>query len=139
MAGNSDLSDILKHLNPELAQEKFYFAQVSESQLFGLVNHLSYIRCICREEEGLSILFSEDIKEEMGEFGDEPVEGPFALITLKVNSSLNAVGMIAKVSEALAKEGIAVNVISACSHDYLLVPYEKRENALAALKRLEGA
>jgi len=139
MARKTDLSDILKHLDPELAQEKFYFTQVPESQLFGLVNYLSYIRCIYREEEGLSIIFSEEIKEEMEGFGDEPAEGPFALIILKVNSSLGAVGLIAKVSEALAKEGIAANVVSAYSHDNLLVPYERRETALAALNGLAGA
>ncbi|MFH0817869.1 MAG: ACT domain-containing protein, partial [Candidatus Micrarchaeota archaeon] len=64
------LEDLLKNINPELQEGKHYFASVPESQLFGLVNYLSSIKCIQREEEGLSIVFSEDILEEMKDFSE---------------------------------------------------------------------
>jgi len=78
----------------------------------------------------------EEVKEEMGEITDEKIEGPFALITLKVHSDLMAVGFLAKITEALAKEGISVNAFSAYFHDHLLVPYGKKEGALKTLKGL---
>jgi hypothetical protein len=132
----SKLADLLKDLGPELDEGKFYFSPVDESQLFSLVNCLSHIKNIHREEEGLSILFSEEIKEEMSEMSAEQA-GPFALITLKVNSGLMAIGLLAKITGALAKEGISVNAISAYRHDYVLVPFDKKEAAMKALKKLQ--
>jgi hypothetical protein len=43
------------------------------------------------------------------------------------------VGLLTKVTGALAAEGIPVNVISAFYHDYLLVPIESAEAALHVL------
>ena len=123
-----------------------------------VANYLSYIVGIYREEEGLTLVFSDEIKEEMESISQdvhfaserkmhqtsgvstpdaEKVLGPFALITLKVNSGLFAVGLLASVTGALAKEGIPVNAFSAYHHDHLLVPYEKKDAALAALKKLQ--
>ncbi len=132
-----DLRLLLKSLSPGLADGKYHYASVGESQLMAVANYLSYIVCICREEEGLTLVFSEEIKDEMASISQEKVAGPFALISLKANSSLFAVGFLAKITDALAREDIPANVFSGYCHDHLLVPYEKKDSALAALKKLQ--
>ena len=59
-----------------------------------------------------------------------------AWITLRVHSALDAVGLTAAVSTALAGAGISCNVIAGYHHDHLLVPVDRAADALAALSGL---
>lgn len=59
-----------------------------------------------------------------------------AWITCTVESDLEAVGMTAAISRALADEGIACNVLAGSRHDHLLVPWDRRDDALAILSAL---
>ncbi|MEM2137834.1 MAG: ACT domain-containing protein [Candidatus Anstonellaceae archaeon] len=124
-------------LLPELLDGRYFLATVDGSQLMTLADYLSYIVGIFREEEGLSIVFLEEIKEEMESISEKEAAGPFALITLAVQSDLFSVGLLAAVTAALEEEKIACNAISAYHHDNLLVPYEKKDAALAVLKKLQ--
>lgn len=134
--GEKDLGKLLKGMSPKLNEEKYFLASVPESEMMLIANYLDYIKCIYREEEGMTIVFSEEIKEEMGEVSEEKIAGPFALITLSINSDLFAVGFLAKITEALAKEKIGVNAFSAYFHDHLLVPYKRKNDTVKALKKL---
>jgi hypothetical protein len=136
MAGESDLEKLLGRMEPILVEGKFYFATVEESQLFTLSGYLDNIYSVFREKEGLSIVFSENLKEIMARLKEKEMIGPFALITLSVHSNLFAVGLLAKVTNALAKEGISVNAFSAYHHDHLFVPYDRKEDAIAALEKI---
>ena len=128
---------LLKNLSPALSESKYCMGSFSEAQMMGLAGYLQYIVCIFREEEGISAVFQETAKDELARYTEKKMEGPFALLTLKVNSSPFSIGLLARVTEALAKEKIPCNAFSAYHHDHLLVPYEKREAALAALKKLQ--
>jgi hypothetical protein len=66
-----------------------------------------------------------------------PGEG-WARITLGIESSLEAVGLTARVGTALAERGIGANMIAACHHDHVFVPWERREEAMAALEALSA-
>jgi len=57
-------------------------------------------------------------------------------VLLAVESSLAAVGLLARVALALAEGEISCNVISAVHHDHLFVPTDHAERALARLKAL---
>jgi len=57
----------------------------------------------------------------------------FNKITLQVHSSLEAVGLTAAVSTALANENISANVIAAYYHDHIFVPKKDSTEALRAL------
>ncbi len=138
MATISNLKELLKKMKPTLQEEKYYIAAVDKSQLFGLAGYMQYIVCVYLEEEGLTVVFTEPLLQIIEQATEEKVAGPFALITLSVNSDLMAVGFLAKISGALAKEEISVNAFSAYYHDHLLVPYEKRNAAMKALKKLQG-
>ncbi|MEW5996878.1 MAG: ACT domain-containing protein [Candidatus Micrarchaeota archaeon] len=133
----SNLQELLKNMKPTLSKGKFYMASIDESELMALAGYADYITDIFREKEGLSIVFSEEIKEEMESLTEKKIFGPFALITLNVYSDLMAVGFLAKITETLAKEKISVNAFSAYNHDHLFVPYERKEDALKALQKLQ--
>jgi hypothetical protein len=57
-------------------------------------------------------------------------------ITLTVHSDLEAVGLTAAFATALGERGISCNVIAGLHHDHLLVPVERKDDALKALRRL---
>ena len=130
MAGISDLKKLLKGMRPELKEGRYCVACIHGSLLMNLAGYLDSITCIYMGCKGL--------RELLEGLSDEEVVGPFALITLNVHSDLMAVGFLAKVTEALAKEGISANAFSAYHHDHLLVPYERRDDAMEALEKLQG-
>lgn len=59
-----------------------------------------------------------------------------AWITCTIESDLEAVGMTAAISSVLADAGIPCNVLAGSRHDHLLVPWHRRDDALAALSAL---
>ena len=79
---------------------------------------------LVREDEGLTSIHADP-------------EGEWARISLEVHSGLEAVGLTATLSSRLAEHGISANVVAARNHDHLFVPWDRREEALAALRGLE--
>lgn len=61
-----------------------------------------------------------------------------AWITCTIESDLDAVGMTVAISRALADAGIPCNVLAASRHDHLLVPWNRREDAVAISSSLAG-
>ena len=86
------------------------------------------------EEEGLTVVAPLAEVEAAG-MGSEP----WARISLTVHSDLAAVGLTAAFAAALAAVGISCNVIAGLHHDHLFVPWDRRDDALAALKALADA
>ena len=62
-----------------------------------------------------------------------------AWITLEVHSALDAVGLTAAASAALAAAGIPCNVLAALRHDHLFVPVAQSGEAMAALIQLSAS
>lgn len=132
----SDLARLLREMKPSAVEGEFYFASVPESNLMYLANYLSYVTDVFREEEGLSVVFDGEVLDIMKEISESDPVGPFAQITLAVDSDLMAVGFLAKVTEALAAAKISANAFSAFHHDHIFVPFEKKDAALEALEKL---
>jgi len=61
-----------------------------------------------------------------------------AWITCTIESDLEAVGMTAAISAALTEVGIPCNVLAGSRHDHLLVPWDRRIEALDVLTYLNG-
>lgn len=59
-------------------------------------------------------------------------------ITLTVASDLEAVGLTAAFSAALAEAGLSCNVMAGVHHDHLFVPEDRGEEALACLRALQA-
>jgi hypothetical protein len=85
-----------------------------------------------REPEGLTIVLRQDDADRAG----LPYDGEFAKITLRVHSALDAVGLTAAVSAALAARGVSANVIAGRHHDHVFVPADCARDAIDALSRL---
>lgn len=60
----------------------------------------------------------------------------YRVITLDVVFALDVVGVLARITPALADAGIPILAISAFSRDHLLVPEEHAESALRVLEAL---
>lgn len=131
-----DLRRLISGMEPALSEGRYYIGSFDQSSLMALSGYMDGIIGIFTEKEGLSVIFSGDVLEELGGMAQEEPAGPFALITLSVRSDLFAVGLLAEVSRALAKEGIPLNAFSAFHHDHLLVPHGMREKAVNCLERL---
>ena len=80
---------------------------------------------LIREDEGLTVIRPHP-------------DGEWARISLKVHSSLSAVGLTVALSTALAKAGISANVVAALRHDHVFVPWNLRDEAIACLQSLAG-
>lgn len=87
------------------------------------------------ELEGVTYVVPEAFARAQG----EPPGFVAAWLSLRVHSALNAVGVTAAVSGALAERGIACNVLAGYHHDHLLVPAARRDDAIAAIRSLRGA
>ena len=61
------------------------------------------------------------------------VERGFRLLTFDIELPWNVVGFLARVTEILAGEGVAVGALSAFSRDHLLIKQEDLGNALRVL------
>jgi hypothetical protein len=119
----SDLSDLLRSLQPTLRPGEFVFVGVGE-----LPADVT-IEASVREAEGPSSVISRGDADRLG------LDYTFvaAWISLTVHSALDAVGLTAAVSTALASNGISCNVIAGLRHDHLLVPVEDAGRALEVL------
>ncbi|MEO7795694.1 MAG: ACT domain-containing protein [Thermoanaerobaculia bacterium] len=128
MSGESDLGRLLREMKPELQPGTFLFCSVADGAVPDGVAPLATFR----EREGLTLVVEKREAEDCG------LGGTFeaAWITLTVHSDLAAVGFLAAVASALAREGIPCNAIAAYHHDHLFVPAPQAQLALAALERL---
>ena len=115
MEGERDLAQLLAALDAELHPERYGISATTESSLqdgqFAIV----------REGEGLTAI------------GPDP-SGEWARISLGVHSSLEAVGLTAEIARRLAELGISANIVAALHHDHIFVPWDRRVDALEALR-----
>lgn len=114
-------------LSPHLIDGDFVFCTIQDAR-YGDFVELFPLASFC-EDEGLTLLVTKDNADSAG----LSYESIFKCITLKVHSSLEAVGLTAAVAGKLAEKGISANVIAAYYHDHIFVPAEKAEAALSAL------
>ena len=124
----TDLAVLLRTMEPVLHPEPYGFVIWTGGPLpitaFATVS----------EDEGMTVVAPLAEMREAGLQSD-----PWARISLTVQSDLAAVGLTAAFSGALGREGISCNVIAGFYHDHLFVQWDRRGDALAALKRLASA
>jgi uncharacterized protein len=123
----TDLRALLAALDPAVDPVPKRFIHVSHDRAR---ERMADALMMFREDEGTTLIV--DVTED-DLSGDRML---WACITLRVQSSLTAVGMMAAVSAALAKCGIPCNPVSAFLHDHIFVPWDRRDEALDALSHL---
>jgi hypothetical protein len=124
LPAETNLETLLATLNPVLQPGEFVFSTAPRP--------VGDPVCLFREAEGVTLVLRRAEAEALA----FPFTFPCRLITLTVNSSLEAVGLLARVAAALAARGIPVNAVSAYYHDHLFVPVDWAEEALSALRSL---
>ena len=128
MLGETDLSQLIQNMKPELIKGEFVFASLEEEQ----INKLHPI-CNFIEEEGISVIINRD----EADLNYIQYDSVFRMLTLNIHSSLNAVGFLAKITGELDKHNISVNPVSAYYHDHLFIPEERAKDAVNILSQLK--
>ena len=119
---DSELSRLLRSLDPILQPGEFAFRSLTHD-----AEPPAEAVAWFREAEGTSTIVPATVESER-----------FAWISLGVESSLTCVGLTAAVATALARAGIACNVVAAARHDHLFVPVNRATEAVEVLKRLQA-
>ena len=127
MTGETDLATLLRTLDPALDPVEYGFGVLAPgTEPRAAIEPL----CLFREDEGMTVIAATEALDAAG----IAQQRGWARITLRVHSSLQAVGLTAAVARALAEMGISANVVAAYHHDHVFVPWDRRHDALAVLQ-----
>ena len=129
--GESDLLTLIAQMSPSLDDQIWAFVSVDEISSEYAAEHAL---ATFRETEGATLIVPWERADEF-----DVCSEPMARITLNIHSSLEAVGLTAAVSQALASEAISANVVAGFYHDHIFVPQTAGERALACLTLLSAA
>ncbi|MFH8785103.1 ACT domain-containing protein [Streptomyces roseoverticillatus] len=130
MAGERDLSKLLSGMRPELNAGRYVYATVEGEPPAGVAPVVTV-----REPEGLTLV----VRQEEADAAGLSYGYVAGWITLRIHSALEAVGLTAAVSQALAQADLSCNVVAGFHHDHLFVPYERAEEAVGVLEALASA
>jgi hypothetical protein len=130
MPGEKDLPILLQHMQPTLNPGEYVFCTLPELADLPLAQTISFFK----ETEGFTIILAKALADQW------QLEYSFvaAWITLTVHSALDAVGLTAAFSNALAAAGISCNVVAAYYHDHIFVDEKDAERAMEVLRALSA-
>lgn len=131
-AGERDLQVLLRSMAVSCSEEAFVFASFPRKRLEDLCQFEPL--GLFWEDEGLTAILSIENAAKAGVVTDPS----FRRISLSVHSSLEAVGLTAAITGALAKDGISANVVAGYFHDHIFVPERNAETAMRVLERLSS-
>jgi hypothetical protein len=126
--GISDLETLLASMKPVLNAGEFAFISDPDGRMPAMRDIVAAVH----EPEGLSLVVPVGVAERLG----AAILFRAAWITLTVHSDLQAVGLTAAFSRALADVGIGCNVVAGAYHDHIFVPYDRAAAAMAVLAAL---
>ena len=129
MSAESHLPTLIRTMSPSVGPEVYVFLSIPSGQPIpgGIVPIMMF-----REAEGLTLVAPGDHAKAAGLTGSFPSR----MITLTVQSALEAVGFLTAITAQLADAGIAVNAVSAFHHDHLFVPEARTDEAMAILRAM---
>jgi hypothetical protein len=125
MSGEKDLEKLLKSMKPKHNFGEYVFCEIKSLENI----NLDEITMLFREKEGITLILKREIADKLN------LKHTFiaSWITLSVHSSLEAVGLTAAFSKALADNGISCNVVAAFYHDHIFVDQKDIEKAMMIL------
>ena len=129
MDGETDLDRLIAGMDPELRPGVHVFATLGPGAAApdGIAPVMVF-----REAEGTTLILAREEAEAAG----IPGTFPSRMITLRVHSSLEAVGFLARITARLAVAGISVNPVAGFHHDHLFVPADRADEAMTLLRAL---
>ena len=130
MGGETNLSVLIKNMQPVLNRGLYVFSSVSTIDTFDLNKIILFFK----ENEGFTIIIEKNYADTEGVV----YTSQFAWITLHVHSALDAVGLTAAFSKALADNHISCNVVAGFYHDHIFVQHELGQQAVDVLTKLSS-
>jgi hypothetical protein len=130
MTGEKDLDKLLRTMKAEHQPGDYVFCIVEDFRTVPLAEAV----LMFRENEGITVIIRKELADKLG------LSYSFvaAWINLTVYSSLEAVGLTAAFSKALAENDISCNVVAAFYHDHLFVPQKDAAKAMEILDRFSA-
>jgi len=125
----TDLGLLLRTMEPKLNPGVYAFVCTQDRKILKGIDVVAMVR----EPEGVSAVVLESDAIALG----LSVMFRAAWITLTVQSDLQAVGLTAAFSKALAAAGIGCNVVAGAWHDHIFVPADRGEDAVVVLRNLQ--
>ena len=128
MKREKSLKFLIKNLAPKLNEGDYVFVSVKDLNTITTTDVIFFFK----EPEGITLVLEQSKADFLG------FEYDFitSWITLMVHSSLEAIGLTAIFSKALAKHDISCNVVAGYYHDHIFVDKNDAEEAMEVLKSL---
>jgi hypothetical protein len=130
MNGETNINTLIKNMTPALNPGEYVFCQTADIANID-VNEMV---CIFKEAAAFTLVMKKATADKLQLHYDYTA----AWITLTVQSSLEAVGLTAAFSKALADAGISCNVIAAFYHDHIFVNVKDADKAMSVLRNLSA-
>ncbi|QYD73259.1 ACT domain-containing protein [Paraburkholderia edwinii] len=130
LPGSRDLQHLLGSITPVLSPTRYTYCTVPLDEGDPVIESQAVATFLEVEGKTLVVEFEAAVTA-----GLEAV-GEWAMLTMKVHSSLDAVGFIAAIASALAEQRISANVMSGFFHDHVFVQWSRRHDAIAVLEAL---
>ena len=128
MGGETNLSVLIKNMQPILNEGQYVFSSVSTINAFDFNKIILFFK----EKEGYTLIVEKNYADTEG----VEYTSVFAWITLHIHSALNAVGLTAAFSKALTDNHISCNVVAGFYHDHIFVQHELGQQAVDVLTQL---
>ncbi len=125
MSGEKNLNELIANMEPVLNEGEYVFTTVESTA--NIPREL--VICEMKEAEGITLVLPKKDAIELA----LKYEYVASWITLKIHSSLEAVGLTAAFARALADEGISCNVIAGYYHDHIFVSCDDGGKAMRVL------
>ncbi|KAJ6127091.1 hypothetical protein N7523_002703 [Penicillium sp. IBT 18751x] len=127
--GGTDLSVLLATMEPTLDPATYVFINTIEP-ITSLPLATLQPQLIAQEAEGTTIVTTEALALS---HGYREAVFPCKKISLTVHSSLEAIGLIAAITNRLKDHQISTNVVSGFFHDHIYVPVGRADDAMRVL------